>query len=503
MNQISTLVTALLAAPCAAVVLCALMRQPRVAEFVNLAAAVVSFACVVWLLPKSLGGPFTFWGNYFIVDPLGAWALLCVATVYLLGSVYAIGYMRSAKDESHLHRFYALYAAFALTTLSGPLMNNVGVYWIAIELTTLVSTFLVCFELGHDSIEAAWKYIVVVSAGISLALLGTVFYYWGGSVTLGPTYDMTWSALRDVAPNMNPSVAVTAFLLVTIGFGTKVGLAPMHTWLPDAHSEGPTPVSVMLSGALLNTAMIGIVRYIQVSDAAHLGLLPRTVVVSLGAFSLFIAALFIVRQTGIKRLMAYSSVEHMGVLALGFGFGGPLGVAGALYHMLGHSLNKSLMFFGAGNAMHVFGTKNMDDIRHAGARMPATGWLWLAGAVAITGAPPFALFLSELTILRAGLTGSNAWAVFVMALLLIVIFVGFLNHFRQMFFSEPQALPAESGGRNGGSGKETRMAHLPIWCTLPMWICVIALVVLGVWWPDFFGRFFAAVSDSLTSGGRP
>ena len=500
MTLAAAMVAIILLAPAMALLVCLALRRPRAAEFANLVAAIAAFAAVVRLLPESLAGPRVFLGGYLIVDPLGAWALLCVASVYLLGSIYAIGYMRSQNEDARLHRFYALYAGFALTTLSGPLMNNVGVYWIAIELTTLVSTFLVCFELGHDSMEAAWKYIVVVSAGISLALLGTVFYYWGGSLVLGPTYDMTWSALREVAPRMNPSIAITAFLLVTIGFGTKVGLAPMHTWLPDAHSEGPAPVSVMLSGALLNTAMIGIVRYLQISDASRLGLLPRTVVVALGAFSLFIAALFIVRQTGIKRLMAYSSVEHMGVLALGFGFGGPLGIAGALYHMLGHSLNKSLMFFGAGNAMHVFGTKDIAGIRDVAVRMPVSGWVWLAGAVAITGAPPFALFLSELTILRAGLPGANAWAVFVMALLLIVIFIGFLNHFRRMYFDD-----APSGQTPPGDmAASVAPAHvLSAWCTLPMWLALIPLLLLGLWWPDFFSRFFMAVAAGLDAGAGP
>ena len=203
-----------------------------------------------------------------------------------------------------------------------------------------------------------------------------------------------------------------AFLLVFVGYGTKVGLAPMHTWLPDAHTEGPAPVSAMLSGALLNTAMLGIARFLQVGDAAQLGALPRTVVVAIGASSLFVAALFIARQTGIKRLMAYSSVEHMGVLALGFGFGGPLGVAGALYHMLDHSLNKSLMFFGAGDAMQVFDSKEMAAF--IALKIARVGPTLVAGAVAITGAPPFGLFPSELTILRAGLAGPNIWAVFVM-----------------------------------------------------------------------------------------
>lgn len=490
--MVAILLALILLAPLAAVLLCLLLQRPRPAEYINLIAAVVVFAAVLWLLPLSLHGPYFFLNGYLIVDALGVWVLLSVASVYLLGSIYAVGYMRLLDEDKRLHRFYALYAGFGLTMLAAPVMNNIGVYWIAIELTTLVSTFLVCFEVGRESIEAAWKYIVIVSAGLTLALLGVVLYYWAGSLILGPTYDMTWAVLRHVAPQMNPTLATAAFLLVLIGFGTKVGLAPMHTWLPDAHSEGPTPVSVMLSGALLNAAMLGIVRFLQISDAGQLGALPRTVMVALGALSLFIAALFIVRQTGVKRLMAYSSIEHMGVIALGFGFGGPLGIAGALYHMLNHSLNKSLMFFGAGNVMRGYGSKHIGTIRNVLKFSPVGGLLWLAGAVAITGAPPFGLFLSEMTILRAGLSGINAWAAFVMLLLLIVIFVGFLNHFRAMFFER---------GETGEQVESAATAHAPsAWCLLPMWLTLIPLLVMGLWWPQWFSHFFSVVSADLGIG---
>lgn len=496
---IGVLLGVILLAPLATVLVCLAVRQPRVCEYANLIASLLVLAAVLRLLPVAQLTTQTFWGGYLIVDPLGAWVLLSVATVYLLASIYAIGYMRHLKEDARLHRFYALFSGFALTTLSGPLMNNIGVYWIAIELTTLVSTFLVCFELGRESIEAAWKYIVVVSGGISLALLGIIFFYWGGSLHLGATYDLTWSILREVAPRLNPTIALTGFLLVLIGFGTKVGLAPMHTWLPDAHSEGPVPVSAMLSGALLNTAMIGVARFIQVSDAAHLGILPRVVVVTIGAFSLLVAALFITRQMGIKRLMAYSSVEHMGVMALGFGFGGPLGIAGALYHMLGHSLNKSLMFFGAGNAMQVFHTKRISRIHQVLLRMPVSGLLWLAGAVAITGAPPFGLFLSEMTILRAGLSTPNAWAVFVMLILLIVIFIGFLNHFRAMYFGPAVALELFPV-----TARVSNHTHpLPAWCILPMWLALIPLLVLGLWWPASFSHYFSIVAEQLAGPGVP
>jgi hydrogenase-4 component F len=284
---------------------------------------------------------------------------------------------------------------------------------------------------------------------------------------------------------MNPALASLSFLLVLVGYGTKVGLAPMHSWLPDAHSESPAPISAMLSGALLNCAMLGIVRYLTISDAAQTGRLARTTLVAFGIISLLVGALFIVRQSGIKRLMAYSSVEHMGVVALGFGFGGPLGIAGALYHMLNHSLNKSLMFFGAGNVMRSYGSKEIRNIHNVWTWFPVPGALWLAGAAAITGAPPFGLFLSELVILRAGFERGYDWAVYVMVVLLIVIFIGFLNHFRRMYF-------------NAGAASEDRPTPMSRWCVTPMWLALAPLLVFGVWWPSDLWDHFMAVASILT-----
>ena len=365
-------------------------------------------------------------------------------------------------------------------------MNNAGLYWIAIELTTLVSTFLVAFERAAESIEAAWKYIIIVSAGISLALLGTVLFYWSGSFVLGPVYDMTWSALQQSAPKMNATLVTLAYLLVLVGYGTKVGFAPMHTWLPDAHSESPAPVSAMLSGALLNAAMLGIVRYLTICDAAGVGHFARTVLVALGVLSLLVGALFIVRQSGIKRLMAYSSVEHMGIVALGFGFGGIFGVAGALYHMLNHSLNKSLMFFGAGNVMRSYGTKEIGQIRGVWTHYPVQGGLWLAGAAAITGAPPFGLFLSEFVILRGGLAQNYGWAVAAMVVLLIVIFVGFLNHFREMYF-QPELQT------------DTQPMAVSRWCVTPMCLALAPLLLFGLWWPTGMWEHFSSIARVLAS----
>lgn len=483
MNTIGTFVLALTGAPAIAIILMLLIRRARAAEILNLVASAISLLSIFAILFLTRESKTLFWGGYVIIDGLGTWTILCAAIVYFLASIYAIGYMRLLGEEERLHRFYAMFAGFALSTLIGPMMNNAGLYWIAIELTTLISTFLVAFEREAESIEAAWKYIIVVSAGISLALLGTVLFYWSGTFVLGPSYDMTWETLQQVAPRLSPALVSLSFLLVLIGYGTKVGLAPMHTWLPDAHSEGPAPVSALLSGALLNTAMVGIVRYLVIADAAGIASLAHGTLLALGAFSLFVAALFIVRQKGVKRLMAYSSVEHMGVIALGFGFGGPLGIAGALYHMLNHSLNKSAMFFGAGSVMRAYETKRIPSIRGVLRNLPMLGGLWLAGAVAITGAPPFALFLSELSIIRAGLAGSQYFLIALMAVLLIIIFVGFLNHFKTMYFD---------------NAVEKKMPAVSKWCLVPMWLALVPLFVMGLWWPQALWDHFQTIAHALT-----
>lgn len=476
-------------APLAAGALSLIVRRSRVAEYVTVVAAITDLVVSFLLLREALEQRHTFLHNYILLDNLGAWVILCVSIVYTLASIYAVGYMRLLDEDERLPLFYALFSGFAFTMLGACVMNNVGVFWIAIELTTLISTFLVGFEQEAESTEAAWKYIVVVSAGISLALLGTVLFYWGGSYVLGPSYAMTWAALHGSAAQVYPPLLTVSFLLVLVGYGTKAGLAPMHTWLPDAHSESPAPVSAMLSGALLNASMLGIARFLGVVDGTSVSKFAHSAVVGFGIFSFVLATLFIVRQTGIKRLMAYSSVEHIGVQALGLGFGGALGVAGALYHMLNHSLNKSLMFFGAGNAMRAYQTKEIPMIRNVLRVSPVTGTLWLLGAVGIAGAPPFALFLSEFTILRAGIAGRYRWAAIVFVIFLIVVFISFLSHFRNMYFG-------------GGADPEVRPMPGVLWRAIPMWLAFLPLLVLGLWWPRGLWNAFMQIYAGLT-GGTP
>ncbi|MGB8478514.1 MAG: proton-conducting transporter membrane subunit [Acidobacteriaceae bacterium] len=490
--MVQTLVILLFAAPLAAAIISLVSRHTRAAEYCTVVAAVTDMVVSILLLVSVMRyGPALWWRSYIQLDALGAWVILCISVVYALSSIYAVGYMRLLDENDRLPLFYALFSGFAFTMLAACVMNNVGVFWIAIELTTLISTFLVGFEREAESTEAAWKYIIVVSSGISLALLGTVLFYWGGSFVLGATYAMTWAALHHSAPQVYPPLLTVSFLLVLVGYGTKAGLAPMHTWLPDAHSESPAPVSAMLSGALLNASMLGIARFLGVVSGTSTSRLAHTAVVCFGIFSFVIASLFIVRQTGIKRLMAYSSVEHIGVQALGLGFGGVLGIAGALYHMLNHSLNKSLMFFGAGNAMRAYGSKDIVDIRHVLRTFPVTGILWLLGAVGIAGAPPFALFLSEFTILRAGIAGPYRWAAVLFVIFLIVVFIGFLSHFRAMYFddSEEPNVPT------------ARLSGL-VWRALPMWLSFVPILILGLWWPRVLWNIFITISAGLTGGAR-
>lgn len=455
-------------------------------EYVNLAAALGVFACSLILLIFTSNRQSNLLHGYLIISSFGNWVTFCVSTVYLLASIYSVGYIPLLKlNPSHSRRFYMLMEGFALSMLVAPFMNNPGLYWIAIDLTTIISAFLVGIERESESIEAAWKYLIVVSAGLSLSLLGIVLFYWGGTFHLGPVYQMTWSSLHQVANRIPPSFLLLAFLLVLIGFGTKAGLAPMHTWLPDAHSEGPAPVSAMLSGALLNTALLGIIRFLAIlngtkaSGPAHLSMIV------IGIFSLIIAALFIVRQRGIKRLMAYSSIEHIAIITIGFGFGGTLGIAGALYQMFNHSINKSLMFFGAGNMMRGYASKEIGSIRKVLSSYPATGAAWLLGAIAITGAPPFGLFQSEMSIFRAGIISSNTWAVWIVVVALIVIFIGFLNHFRSMYFGyepNPDAVPT---------------LKMNAWLVSPMWLALIALLIFGIWWPSGLMQFFIRAGRGL------
>lgn len=467
-----------------ATLVASLTKNARVAAVAVVSSAVILGASTVGLLASVPRRGVVAADHLILIDHLGVWVILCLAIVYLCASVYSVGYLRWVDVPTHRHHwYYALIAGFALVMLLSAVQNNPALYWIAIDLTTLVSALAVGFERNRRTVEAAWRYLIIVSAGLALALVGTVIFYLAGTRFLGPSYRLTWHEFAVMAPHASIALLVFGFLLILAGYGTKVGLVPFHTWLPDAHSEGPAPVSAMLSGALLNCAMLGIVRFLGVLSRSGAFEPARTVLVVVGLASVLVATLFLLRQRVVKRLAAYSSIEQMGMIAIGFGFGGPLGVVGALYVMLAHSLTKPLVFFGSGIALYGYGSRYIGAVTRFGKAYPYAGILWLIGAVSITGAPPFAVFLGELVILRAGVRTPNLWAVWILGVLLIIIFIAFLGHFLKMFF--------------GREGEPKISLHLSWEILAPMTVLAVAVLVLGVWWPHPVLAYFLTISRSL------
>jgi hydrogenase-4 component F len=413
--------------------------------------------------------------SVWYMDSLSAYMLFIITFIGLMAGVYSIPYIGHEIKEKELtvdraKYYYLLFHIFMFTMLMVVISNNLGIMWIAIEATTLASAFLVGFTENDLAVEAAWKYLIICSVGITLALFGTILAYASSIAALGESSDaLNWTTLMSAAGNLDPTLLKISFILVLVGYGTKVGLAPMHTWLPDAHSQAPTPVSALLSGVLLNCAMYGILRFHLIVSVTVPGF-SSTLLLIFGLVSMAVAAAFIIVARDFKRLLAYSSIEHMGIIAFGFGIGGFLGVFGALLHMLNHALTKCLMFLGAGNLLQKFKTREISQIRGVATLMPITAILFIAGALAITGSPPFSIFLSEVTILTGGLSAANYLAVGIYILLLAVIFAAFMYHVSKMMFGEP------TEGVPKGELEWSRF--------LPMVILIAMVLVMGVFIPN-------------------
>lgn len=485
----------LLAIPLGMAAFALIGRYRRTVEWVVAAGGVGVLVCAVLLLVHVMtAGPVRMLDGFLEVDALCAFTMLTVALVSCTASIYSVGYMRyvlgdSPGSQARLHRYHALQALFIFTMLVSPALSNLGVFLIGIELTTIVSTFLVSFERAHESLEAGWKYIVIVSAGISLALLGTILLYFAGTPVLGSVYSLDWRTLQDVAPQLDARMIKVVFILVLIGYGTKVGLAPMHTWLPDAHSEAPSPVSALLSGALLNTAMYGVLRVYTITAASAGETYPQTLLIVIGLLSMAIASFAIIQQRDEKRLFAYSSVEHMGIIATGFGFGGTLGVFGGLLHMLNHSLAKSLLFYGAGNVLRKYQTKEIGRITGIIRVMPVTGIFWMLGGLAILGAPPFSLFISEFAILAAGVS-RHLWLPSLAFLgLILIVFVAFFSYMNAMVFGRPPERVSR-GELNG-------------WTIAPLALSFIPVLWLGLYIPQPVQHVLEQVSAIFLGGAAP
>jgi len=378
-------------------------------------------------------------------------------------------------------RFYhAMFQLFIFAMLLALLTNNVGVLWIAMELATLSTVLLVSLYRTPSAIEAAWKYFILCGVGIALALFGTVLLYFAAEKVLGEGGEaLLWTNLNEVSGKLEPTVLSLAFVFLMVGYGTKVGLVPLHNWLPDAHSEGPTPISAVLSGLLLNIALYALVRCKVLVDGATHSHKAGYIMMGFGLLSILVAAFSLLRQKDIKRMFAYSSIEHMGIATFAFGLGGPIATFGALLHMLVHSLTKSSIFFTAGHASQMHGTQEMDKIGGLIRGNPLVGWGLVSGVMAIVGMPPFGVFTSEFLILTAAMKDAPFLAPF----LLLGLGVAFAALFRRV---QPMI-----AGEVPESQSPIKAAHIPV-------ILHMALVfVIGLYMPDFLARWFNTAVELL------
>ncbi len=453
--------------------------RARLAGIAQAAGAVIAFGCSLALLMMLDGrAPLFGWDGFLYVDSLGGFFLMTVAGVTLLAALGSIGYVSAQEDDGELSGFqvrlyFSFFGLFASLMLAALETGNLGLLFVLVEASTLASAALVGLEGRARSLEAAWKYVIISSLGVTIALAGTLFLFYSGSALhLGSNLGLTWPYLLAHAHALAPQSLRLAFLLAVVGYGTKVGLAPMHTWLPDAHAEAPSPASAMLSAALLNTGMYAIIRFLAIANRGLGTAYPRAVLLSFGFASIVIAALFMVRRGNFKRLFAYSSVEQMGIIAVALGFGGTLGLYGALLQTLNHALAKAVLFLSSGDVALRYKTREAGEVSGLLAALPVTGGVLLLASFAVLGSPPFGLFLSELTILRAGFAhGSPVFPLLLLALLGLA-FVPFARTTTGMVTGNPPPLASPYRDRAAAA------------VTAAPWILGLAvLLVLGLWIP--------------------
>jgi len=466
----------LLTASVAASVASLLLRTPRqILRLVSVGGAAWSLLAILISLQVFICGPVSTAFSWLRVDSLSAYQLVVLALVYGASSIFANGYF--LHEESHgkfgLHaarRFAALWfgsaAAMSLVLLS----NNLGLMWVGIEATTLLTGFLITIHSTPLSLEAMWKYLLVCSVGVAFAFVGTLLV--GASaqkIGLESNEMLMWTSLSTAAPLLNPGLMKLAFIFLIVGYGTKAGLAPMHSWLPDAHSQAPAPVSALFSGAMLNTALYCIMRYLPLVEGAtgYQGWGMQLLLI-FGLISIMVAAGFIIFQHDGKRLLAYHSVEHMGIIALGLGLG-PIGAFAALWHTLNHALCKSLSFFAIGRLGQAYGSHSLDRIAGAARRVPLWGMAFLFSIIILIGVAPFAIFMSEFAILRAAISQASYVALGIFLLGTGVVFISALKHALDSGYGKEVAEP--SPVRTSG------LDYAVVGVGLAM------LLALGVWMP--------------------
>ena len=436
---------ALLLVPFAAGVLSFFARKRAAMETINLVGFAATFLIAAGLVAQVLRvGAISLWDGFLYADALSALVILLTASVALLCSVYAVGYLRenersgAVQDDAvdvdasaKLRKYYCLTPLFVFSMMLIAVANNLGVMWSAIEATTLASVFLVTFHGRVTSLEAAWKYAIIGGVGLSMALFGTILAYYSGRHLMGSDnlYALNWSVLVERASQLDKTTMRLAFILVLLGYGTKAGLAPMHTWKPDAYSEAPVPSAAILSSAMLNCAMYGLIRFYILTSRCLGTEYPGRLLLLFGILSMAVAVPFVLVQKNFRRLLAYSTIEHGGIMATALGIGGPLASLGLMLHMTFHTVAKPLLFLCAGNVYQHFKTdlfhKMKGSVMHA---MPLTGTIFLMAMMAIIGMPPFSLFQSEFIILRAAFAGGHTLAGSLFVLCGTGVFAGALIH---------------------------------------------------------------------------
>ena len=467
----------LLIVPLAAALLCLAVSSSRWWERLNLCAfAGVAVLASVIGCEVNQRGPLTALGGFLRADSLSALVIGLTAFVALVCSIYAVGYFRrdlrqGRITEKQLRRYYVLTPLFVGAMLLAPLADSLGVMWVAIESTTLASVLLVTFYNQKTSFEAGWKYIIIGSIGISLALFGTVITYSSAVGVVGghDGQSMNWSVLVTVADQFNPTAMRLAFVMVLLGYGTKAGLAPMHTWKPDAYAEAPVPAAALLGAGFINCAIYAIMRFDVLAEKCLGHAFPSQMLIGFGVFSILLAAPFVLVQRNFRRLLAYSSIDHAGIMVAALGFGGKWGTLAAVLHMLFHGVSKPLMFFSAGNVQQHFGSPYFRKVHGVIHTLPWTGALFLLAAFAVTGTPPFGLFQSEFLALSGALAADHGAAAALFTLGVVTIFIGFLLHMAKM-------------NLGAASDAAPRASECP-WKLGAMLIVASGVVLIGFWLP--------------------
>ncbi len=472
-------ILAVLGFPVAGAIILALIGHRREAPAVNIAVSFLIFAAAGALTARVISeGPLLVLDKQFFVDPFNVFLVALTAFIGFTTSLFSRPYMRIEREHGRLNAarlrlYHSMFQLFNFTMLLALLTNNLGILWVAMEAATLATVLLVSLYRTPASLEAAWKYFILCGVGLAQALFGTILLYFAAERLLGAEGGaLLWTELNAVKGQLEPTVLSLAFVFLLVGYGTKVGLVPLHNWLPDAHAEGPTPVSAVLSGLLLNVALYAVVRCKVLVEGSLHNTFARELMMGFGLLSVVVAAFLLSRQKDIKRMFAYSSVEHMGIITFAFGMGGPIASFAGLLHMTVHSLTKSAIFFAVGHATQKAGTQVMDEIRGLITVSPMIGWGLVLGTLAILGMPPFGVFASEFLILTTAMR-EQPWATPLLLGALGVAFAAVFSRVQPMVFGETTA---------------KRLPYRP--AMIPVYVHLALVLMLGLWIPPFLAEWY-------------